>query len=361
MKKLLLILLIFLSLYENAAAQDGIFAIARYDAIAPPKLRYDDSLPEFVGGFDAFRSLFLKQFKLPTKALRVEKAPDGMVGFTVNLVGKVVDIQVIDSVTPEIDAEVMRFLSELSYFQPQPKPLKFAIQYNVYPDWFRNFVLEKEQTEKYRKEAMKTDSILKSKKVSDLEKHVDNTKIYTLADIWGGFSTMNDPLSKSVNPSWVLGGDLNFFKRKWFGGGNIQFRRTYPKNDFEYKDAFWAKDTTAGLFSLGLTVGYKMIDEERLVFTPFASLGFGVLSLPSTEDVTSPDGSSIASFAPTIGCFVDYKYKVKARRFWYEAKLNTSTIRIRLAISPMNFKDGRRGNVIDVGIGLAFWQQLLNL
>ena len=361
MKKFLFILLILFTFYENAVAQEGIIAIARYDSIAPPKLRYNDSLTEFAGGFDAFRSLFFKQFKLPTKAFRVEKAPDGMVGFTVNLVGKVVDIQIIDSVTPEIDAEVMRFLGEISEFQPQPKPLKFAIQYNVYPDWFRDFVLEKEQTEKYKKEAMRTDSVLKSKKVSDLEKYVDNTKIYTLGDIWGGFATMNDPLSKFVSPSWVFGGDLNFFKRKWFAGGNVQFRRTHIKHDFEYVNAFWAKDTTAGLFSLGLTVGYKMIEEERLVFTPFVSLGFGVLSLPSTEDVTSPDGSSIASFAPTVGCFVDYKYKVKAKRFWYEAKLNTSTIRIRLAVSPMNFKDGRRGNVIDVGIGLAFWQQLLNL
>lgn len=361
MKKHLFILFILFSFWSKTHAQEGIFAIARYDTTGPPKLRYDDSLTEFSGGFDAFRNVFLKQFKLPTKSFRVEKAPDGMVGFTVNLVGKIVDIAIIDSVTPEIDAEVVRVLGEISEFYPQAKPLKFAIQYNVYPDWFRDYVLEKEQTERYRIEAARTDSLLKSKKVSELEKYVDDSRVYTSGDIWAGFSTMNDPLSKSVKPSWVLGGDLNFYKRKGFIGGNIQFRRTHIKQDFGYKDAFWAKDTATTLFSMGLTGGFKMIEEERLVFTPFVSIGLGILSLPSTEDVTSPDGSSIASFAPTFGFFTDYKYKVKTKRAWFESKLNTSIIRLRLAVSPMNFKEGRRGNVVDLGIGLGFSQQLLKL
>ncbi len=361
MKKHLFILLILFSFFGNTHAQEGIFAIARYDSTGPSKLRFDDSLTEFSGGFDAFRNVFLKQFKLPTKSFRVEKAPDGMVGFTVNLVGKIVDIEVIDSVTPEIDAEVVRVLSEISEFHPQPKSLKFAIQYNVYPDWFRDYVLEKEQTERYKIEAARTDSLLKSKKVSELEKYVDNSKVYVSGDIWAGFSTLNDPLSKLVKPSLVFGADLNFFKRDGFLGGNLQLRTTHIKQEFEYKDAFWAKDTAVSLLSMSMIAGYKLIDEERLAFTPFAGIGFGTLSLPSQEDYTPPDGSSIISFAPTFGFFADYKYKVKAKRMLFQSKLNTSTIRLRLAISPMNFKEGRRGNVVDLGIGLGFSQQLLKL
>ncbi len=361
MKKHLFILLILLSFLSNTKAQEGIFAIARYDTTGPTKLRYDDSLTEFSGGFDAFRNVFLKEFKLPTKSFRVEKAPDGMVGFTVNLVGKIVDIEIIDSVTPEIDAEVVLVLSEISEFHPQPKSLKFAIQYNVYPDWFRDYVLEKEQTERYRIEAARTDSLLKSKKVSELEKYVDNSKVYVSGDIWAGFSTLNDPLSKFVKPTGVFGADLNFHKRKWFLGGSLQFRNSRIKQEFGYLDAFWAKDTSVSLLSMSLVGGYKLIEEERLAFTPFVGIGFGALSLPSQEDYISPDGSSIASFAPTIGFFADYKYKVKAKRMMFQSKLNTSTIRLRLAVSPMNFKEGRRGNVVDLGIGLGFSQQPLKM
>lgn len=361
MEKKIFILLILFSYLGNTHAQEGIFAIARYDSTTTPKLRFDDSLTEFSGGFNAFRNVFLKEFKLPTRALRVEKAPDGMVGFTVNLVGKIVDIEVIDSVTPEIDAEVVRVLSEISEFHPQPKSLKFAIQYNVYPDWFRDYVLEKEQAERYRIEAARTDSLLKSKKVSELEKYVDESKVYVSGDIWAGISTLNDPLSKFVKPSWVFGADLNFYKRKWFLGGNLQLRSSRIKHEFEYIDAFWAKDTSVNLFSMSLVGGYKLIEEERLAFTPFIGIGFGSLSLPSQEDYMPPDGSSIASFAPSIGFFADYKYKVKAKRMLFQSKLNTSTIRLRLAISPMNFKEGRRGNVVDLGIGLGFSQQLLKL
>ena len=112
---------------------------------------------------------------------------------------------------------------------------------------------------------------------------------------------------------------------------------------------------------MSLVGGYKLIEEERLAFTPFVGIGFGALSLPSQEDYISPDGSSIASFAPTIGFFADYKYKVKAKRMMFQSKLNTSTIRLRLAVSPMNFKEGRRGNVVDLGIGLGFSQQPLKM
>ena len=361
MTKHLFICLILFSFLEKNMAQEGIIAIARYDSSAAPKLRYDDSLTEFTGGFEAFRTLFVKQFQMPVKALRTEKAPDGMVGFTVNLIGKIVDIEIIDSVTKEIDTEVIRVLSEISEFHPQTKPLKFAIQYNVYPDWFRDFVYEKEQSEKERQQAMKTDSLLKSKKISDLTNLVDKGKAHASADIWFGFSTMNDPLSKFLKTSVVFGGDLTIAKNDWFAGGSLQIRSTHLKQEFEYIDAFWAKDTSVSLLSMSIIGGYKVIDEEKLAFTPFVGIGFGSLSLPSEEDYTPPNGSSIVSFAPTFGFFVDYKYRVRAKRVWFESKLNTSSIKLRLAINPMNFKNGRNGKVVDLGIGIGFSQQTLKI
>jgi hypothetical protein len=361
MKKRVLILLILFSFLEKNTAQEGIIAIARYDSTGPGKMRFDDPLLEFSGGFQAFQSLFLKEFKMPTKALRAEKAPDGMVGFTVNLVGKITNIEIIDSVSAELDAEVVRILTNISEFHPLPKPLQFAIQYNVFPDWFRDYIQEKEQDEQYRLQAVRADSLLKNTHISDLEKRVDNNKAYFSGDVWLGFMTMNDPLSKYLKPTAVLGFDLNFFKNDWFVGGNLQLRNTKLKKDFDYMEAFWAKDTSVSFVGFGLTGGYKVIDEDRLAFTPFVSIGFGSLALPSTENVASPNGSDIASFAPTIGCFVDYKYKVRARRFLFESKLNTTVIRLRMAVSPMNFKDGRHGNVVDVGIGIGFSQQSLKL
>ena len=361
MKKLLLLCLVFFSFWENTVAQEGIFAIARYDTSGPMKLRSDDPLLEFTGGFEAFQNLFLKEFKMPTKALRIEKAPDGMVGFTVNLVGKIVDIEVIDSCHYEIDDEIVRVLTNISDFHPQVKPQKFVIQYNVYPYWFRQYIKDKEQAESDRRQAIRTDSLLKSTKIEDLKKLVDNKRVYVSADIWIGFTKFGDPLSKFLKPTRVFGADLNFHKNNWFAGGNMQLRNTHLKQEFEHIDAYWANDTSVSLLSMGITGGYKVIDEDRLAFTPFVSIGFGSLALPSEEDYTPPNGSSIVSFAPTLGFFVDYKYKVRARRSFFESKLNTSTIRIRLGISPMNFREKRRGTVVDLGIGLAFWQQNLKI
>ena len=361
MKKTLFLIVSALFFSKNSNAQQGIIAIARYDQNAPPKLRYDDSLTEFSGGFEAFQTLFLKQYKMPTKALRGTKAADGLIGFTVNLVGKIEDIEVIDSVTTEIDAETVRVLAEIAEFHPQAKPLKFAILYNVYPDWFRSWVEEQAAAAQERREATRIDSLLESKNKSELRSLVDETKVYASGDVWAGLSTINDPLSKYLNQSFVFGADLNFFKRKWFVGGNIQFRNTHIKQDFDYLDAYWAKDTSVNLFGFGMMAGYKLVDEERLAFTPFVGIGFGTLSLPSTENDTPPNGSTILSVVPSVGFFVDYKYRVRAKRSWFDSKLKTSAIRLRLAVNPMNFRDGRRGSVVDIGLGFGFYQQILKL
>ena len=178
-------------------------------------------------------------------------------------------------------------------------------------------------------------------------------------DIWGGFANINDPLSKYLKTSFGGGGDLNVFKNKWFGGLSLQLRGTRVKKDFDHIDAYWAKDTSVNLFSMGLTSGYKIIDEDKLAFTPFVGIGFGNLSLPSLQDEIPIDGANIISFAPTLGVFVDYKIKEKVNHIFLDSHLSTKTIRLRLAVSPMNFKDGRRGNVVDLGIGFSVSQRVL--
>ncbi len=360
MKKHLFILLILFSFLEKNAAQEGIIAIARYDSTGPQKMRFDDSLLEFSGGFQAFQNLFLKEFKLPMKTLRMEKVPDGMVGFTVNLVGKIVNIEIIDSVSTEIDAEVVRVLSDISEFHPLPKNLKFAIQYNVFPDWYREFIREKEADERDRLQQLKMDSLWRSKKTTDLEKAVDTRKIYPSGSVCAGFTNMNDPLSKYFKNTFVLAFDLNFFKKKVFIGLNLQLRGTEIKQEFEYLKVVWDKGTTASLVGMGLSGGYKVIDEERLAFTPFMSIGLGTLSLLSPADNPLPEGGTIGSFVPSFGFFADYKYKIHPKIAFFDTKLMTKTIRLRLAVNPMNFKDGRKGSVVDLGIGIGFSQQALN-
>jgi hypothetical protein len=362
MTKYLFLFLIFFSFLEKNTAQEGILAIARYGQNEAPKFRYNDSLTEFSGGFKAFKNLFLKEFKMPVKALRGRKASDGMVGFTVNLVGKIVDIEVIDSVTTEIDAEVVRVLSEIAEFHPQAKPLKFAIQYNVFPDWFRDWVEEEEATEKRMRQLRQTDSLLRSIEQQDLLKYVDKDKAYFSGDVWAGFSTMNDPLSKYLKTAFVLGFDIGIFKNNWFFGGHLQLRGLSTKQEFVYKDVVWLKDTSVNLPTLGLTVGYKIVDEDRLAFTPFVGIGGGFLNLPAQEDYMPPEGAGMGSFIPSFGFLADYKYKVKASKSMFEQpKLNTKVIRLRLAVNPMNFKEWHKGNVVDLGIGIGFYDRLLKL
>ena len=77
MKRQLTTLVIILLIAVAATAQDNIVAVARYDGLPVgevPKFRYDDSLTEFKGGFEAFWQAFNRQFRFPESGFLHGKA-----------------------------------------------------------------------------------------------------------------------------------------------------------------------------------------------------------------------------------------------------------------------------------------------
>jgi hypothetical protein len=343
MKKAFLLLLLpfFFHHILTAQSRNGVRAIARYaDTLNPPRLDPSDGLPEFEGGIEAFKAAFLKEFIFPAASLESEKGGEGVIGFTIDTLGNVYDLEVIDAVTPEIDAEALYVFSKICRFPPIWRPMKLAVLYRAYPSIYKD-----EQAYD------RLDSLVKTQKVSELAKFVDKNRPYAVLSAHIGATVPTEQLNRYINPLFQLSGQIDVFKDRWGGSLAGTLRASSVRKDFDYDDIYWDKDSSIALHSVGLFLSYRLVQEQRLIFTPFVGFNTHFLLLTSDSYDTSP---SIVSFLPTLGGSVDLIFRQKANNEAGTLHLNTQAIRLHFAVNLANFKDGRRGNLVDLGVGYSF-------
>lgn len=341
-KKAILFFIIFVSFSQKTTAQsrNGVRAIARYaDTLTPPRLDPSDRLPEFEGGIDAFKAAFLKDFIFPAASLKSEKGGEGVIGFTIDTLGNVYDLAIIDAVTPEIDAEALYVFSRICRFPPIWRPMKLAVLYRAYPSIY-----------KYEQEQERLDSLVKAQKVSELAKFVDKKRLYAVLSAHLGATVPTEQLNRYIRPLFQIGGQIDVFKDRWGGSLAGTLRVSRVRKDFDHNDIYWDKDSLIALHSIGLFASYRLVQEERLIFTPFVGFNTHFLLLASNSYETSP---SIVSFLPTFGGSVDIIRRQKANNDFGTLRLNTQAIRLHFAVNFANFKGGRRGNLVDFGVGYS--------
>jgi hypothetical protein len=339
-------LLFLTGVLNSAIAQNGIVSIARYSGTDRPTLDEYDGLPEFEGGMEAFKKAFKLEFTFPQSALDGGKGGEGMIGFMVDTLGNVYDIDVIDSVSPEIDAEAVSIFSSMHQFKPMWKPMKLAVLYRAFPSIYKD--------EEHNKAL---EALIKSKKPAEWQPFFNKKRPFALVAANIGAIIPTDDLYRSLSPSFQLTGQLEVFKHRWGGGISGTIRTTRLKKEFEYDGILWAKDTSLTLPSFAFYAAYRLVDEERLTFTPYIGFSVQSLILPSQSD--QENSPMINSFLPTVGATVDLKWKQKAMNDWGTLRLNTTLIRLRFAVNMANFKDGRRGNLVDLGVGLGWFTREL--
>jgi hypothetical protein len=336
------LLILFPFLFNYAMAQNGVVSIARYNGSAPPILDRSDGLPEFEGGMDAFKKAFKLEFTFPASSLESEQGGEGMIGLTIDTLGHIHDVEVIDAVSPEIDAEAVSVISAMHQFQPMWKPMKIAVLYRAYPSVYKD--------EQYK---MRLEVLVKSRKPAEWQQFHDKKKAFAVFAAHIGAAIPTDALNRTLRPMIQLTAHLEVFKNRWGGGLSGTLRGSKLRKEFEYDGYYWEKDTAISLHSFAFYAAYRLVEEERLTFTPFIGFGANFLILPSNSD--EEKSPTIVSFLPTIGASVDLNWKHKAYNDWGTMRLNTTLIRLRFAVNMANFKDGRRGNLVDFGVGIG-WQ-----
>ena len=358
MKKIIL-LLFYSFLFHQANAQDefdypanttntfvkrnGIVSIARYaDTTRPPTLDPSDRLPEFEGGIKALNEAFTKEFKFPASSLETEQGGEGIIGFTVDTLGNISDIEVIEAVSPEIDAEALYVFSVMPRFNPMWKAMKLAVSYNAFPSIYKDKIARD-----------RTDSLVNSRKPTEWRAFVNSKRTFAIFSANMGMTLPTEQLNRYLRPMFQITGQLDIFKNRWGGSISGTLRPSTLRKDFEYGDNYWDKDSAITLNSIGLFAAYRLVDEDRLTFTPFIGFQAHFLALSLHDDLDA--APMIISFLPTIGGSIDVIRKQKVNNNWGTVQLNTSTIRLRFAINMANFKDGRRGNLIDFGVGLGWY------
>ena len=358
MKRQLTTLVILLLIAVAATAQDNIVAVARYNGLPVgevPKFRYDDSLTEFKGGFEAFWRAFNRQFKFSESGFRHGKADEAVIGFTVSRLGKVVAVEVVESISPEIDSEAVRVLSEMQGFLPQKQDIRLAVLLDPFPEWLKKNWRYAEAQQR----AQAADSVLQKKNWRELEAAVDPTQAYMTGGFWLGTAVSGDRLADYLPPMFQVGGMIGIAQNRWHLGINVTWRGGRLRREFILDNQKWAKDTMINVFGIGGEFGFKSVQQGRFGLTPFIGLTLNVLEIPSSSQDETYNSATILSFLPTFGAYMDYKIRHKASTFLNDSYLSTTAIRLRLAVNMANFKDKRQGNILDLGIGLAFGKRAL--
>lgn len=342
MKKAFFSLFLFL-FFQNAVAQrNGVISIARYNATAPPILDASDGLPEFEGGIATFKKNFKAEFIFPKISLENEQGGEGMIGFTVDTLGNIQDIEIIDPVSPEIDAEALYVFSTMKSFKPMWKPMKLAVLYGAFPAIYKDELYNQQLND-----------LVQSKKPAEWTPFFDKKRAFALFAAHTGAAVSTDALNRYLSPMFQLTGHLEVYKNRWGGGLSGTLRASKLRKSFEYDGNYWAKDTAIMLNSFAFYAAYRLVEEERLTFTPFIGFSANFLTLPSEDENEST--LNIPSFLPTVGASVDLNWKQKALNDWGTLRLNTTLIRLRFAVNMANFKDGRRGNLVDFGVGIGWF------
>ena len=134
------------------SAQRSLVAIVRYKVVDNPRFTFTgspsdtllvqeaprkqavvseaDALREYPGGFDRFSRLFDSLFLFSQKDWEAGFAGRGFAGFTIDTDGRLIDIAVVDSLTPAIDDEVARVLANLPPFFAPDSLVEMGIIYD---------------------------------------------------------------------------------------------------------------------------------------------------------------------------------------------------------------------------------------
>ena len=96
-----------------------------------------DQLPEFPGGMEAMIDFLSKNVNYPEEAFKNNVQGRVLVRFVVDKTGQVSDIQVVRSVSEELDAEALRVCEMLPNFIPGMKDGKPVSVYYTLPIMFK--------------------------------------------------------------------------------------------------------------------------------------------------------------------------------------------------------------------------------
>ena len=91
-----------------------------------------DKMPEFQSGIDGLIKFLSENTWYPIEALKNREQGRVIVQFVINTVGKVVDVEVIQSVSPALDAEAVRVVRSMPNWIPGEKDgQKVCVRYTL--------------------------------------------------------------------------------------------------------------------------------------------------------------------------------------------------------------------------------------
>lgn len=231
-----------------------------------------------------------------------------------------------------------------------------------------NFMVSGEPLNQLSQEEVNTmaDLYLKAHPGSPYETHIRNNIRYKFAPSkWGlafefftGYGMFTGELSEMFNNQGVMGVsfDVEYQKFTLYLRNYISFGKT--KQDQEKNGVVWTKGSQANTFLPEASIGYAVVDNDKLKLSPFAGIGGASIS-PVTVDVEeNPELEDLEiGFSPayTIGVNMNLKLGWNTSMLTFRPDKSYWFVRLRYGYTMPQFNDNPlyNGNIHQLTIGLG--------
>ncbi|MBN8677893.1 MAG: hypothetical protein J0M29_06685 [Chitinophagales bacterium] len=162
--------------------------------------------------------------------------------------------------------------------------------------------------------------------------------------ISGGFCLGNwsDQLERNLGIPYAMQFDLYYWTKRWNVLFDATFAGPYIRRDIVSNGDIWPKDDPTTFVSLGLNLGYDLINRPKIRVFPSVGAGLGILKPTEPDEDEEPlplyyDNFYFTEFHLAAALTADVKLFTKDNRDWNTPKGSYHGIRLKLGWNGLNF------------------------
>lgn len=309
--------------------------VSSFSQVKDSIVKVVEVMPQYPGGDDALLDDIYSNFKYPKIARENRVEGKVIVQYVVDTFGMIINVEILSSLSPELDAEALRLVRELKQYTPGTQNEKKAKVTYTLPLEFSI-----DEGELLNMETVDIDALTTLGWAFDLQFLMGNYQ-QDLQDL------INRPLG------WNAG--ISFYNKKKVLDFRVNYLISRVKKGFSYRNTIWTEDRLGSYIALEINGGYKIVNTKRVNVIPILGVGYGGY-LPWKPEENAPV-NELLGVTVNAGLMLDFKRKY---RQFSNNDYNYQMIRLKLSYTPIFLKDDYSGAVFHVGVGYGLFLSRFN-
>lgn len=173
-------------------------------------------------------------------------------------------------------------------------------------------------------------------------------------------------IERSLTTPYAFNVDASYWAKRWNVIVDMAFGGPRIRRDILVDGSVWPKDDPTSFFTVGLHLGYDLVNKSKIRVYPSIGGGFGVLKPPTPGEIEDPlpgfyDDFYFNEFHLSAALNADVKLFTKNYRKWETPKGSYHGVRLKFGWNGLRFgqkNDFLQGQMLYFSINYAFFAHL---